>query len=125
MDKKLTVFSLKASAHALCEGGQCNQGQRDGLKFTDITDIATLYGTTCGKSIIKTFTVYTIVLFILSFMIYIICLEYLLSSNLIYRLKTEAINDSSAVCGASCASMKCNMILKTLKRICIVYFIKS
>ena len=56
--KKLTVFSLRASAHALCDGGQCKPGQRDGINCTDITDIATLYGTTYDKSIIKTFTVH-------------------------------------------------------------------
>ena len=84
VDKKLTVFSLKASAHALCEGGQCKPGQRDGLnrtditdiatlyKCTDITDIATLYGTTCDKSIIKTFTVYRIEVFINPLFLYII-----------------------------------------------------
>ena len=37
--QKLTVFTLKASANALCEGGRCNPGQRNGLKCTDITDI--------------------------------------------------------------------------------------
>ena len=51
--KKLAVFTLKASAHALCTEGQCNLGQRNGLSHNDITDIASLYGTTCVKSIIK------------------------------------------------------------------------
>ena len=56
VDKKFTVYTLKAAAHDLCEGGQCNPGQRDGLSRTDITDIETLYGTTCGKNVIQTFT---------------------------------------------------------------------
>ena len=54
VDKNFTVFTLKPSAHKLCEGGKCHPGQRDGLSRTDITDIKTLYGTTCGKNIIQT-----------------------------------------------------------------------
>ena len=65
VDKNFTVFTLKASAHALCDGGRCNPGQRDGLSRADITDIAILYGTTCGKNIIKIFIVYSIDLCIL------------------------------------------------------------
>ena len=60
VDKKFTVYTLKQSAHALCEGGRCNPGQRVGLSRTDISDIATLYGTTCGKNIIQTFAVHKI-----------------------------------------------------------------
>ena len=49
VDKTFTVFTLKPSAHGLCEGGRCNPGQRNGLSRTDITDIKTLYATTCSK----------------------------------------------------------------------------
>ena len=38
LDNNFTVFTLKESAHALCEGAQSTSGQRDG---TDITNIAT------------------------------------------------------------------------------------
>ena len=51
--KKLAVFTLKASAHAFYTEGQCNLGQRNGLSHNDIIDIASLYGSTCGYSIIK------------------------------------------------------------------------
>ena len=51
--QKLTAFTLKSSANALCEGGRCNPGQRNGLKCTDITCILTLYGTTCGQTLLK------------------------------------------------------------------------
>ena len=61
VDKNFTVFTLKPSAHKLCEGGICHPGQRDGLSRTDITDIKTLYGTTCGKNIIQTSTIHKIV----------------------------------------------------------------
>ena len=53
VEKNFTAFTLRASAHALCEGGRCNPGQRNGLSRTDITDIQTLYATTCSKKIIK------------------------------------------------------------------------
>ena len=43
VEKNFTAFTLRASAHALCEGGRCNPGQRIGLSRSDITDIATLY----------------------------------------------------------------------------------
>ena len=55
VDKTFTVFTLKQSAHGLCEGGRCNPGQRNGLSRTDITDIQTLYATTCSKKIIKNY----------------------------------------------------------------------
>ena len=58
VDKNFTLFTLKASAHALCEGGRCNPGQRIGLSRSDVTDIATLYKTTCGKNFIKIFSLY-------------------------------------------------------------------
>ena len=51
-EKNFTAFTLKESAHALCENGRCNPGQRDGLSRRDITDIETLYRTTCSKKII-------------------------------------------------------------------------
>ena len=51
--KNFTVYTLKESAHRLCEGGICHPGQRDGLSRTDISDIKALYGTTCGKNIIQ------------------------------------------------------------------------
>ena len=44
-----TVFTLKPSANALCENGKCTPGQRDGLSKGDISKIATLYRTSCGK----------------------------------------------------------------------------
>ena len=53
VDKNFTVFTLKESAHALCEGAQRSSGQRDGLSHTDITDIATYHGSTCSKKISK------------------------------------------------------------------------
>ena len=53
VDKTFTVLTLKAVAHDLCENGQCHPGQRDRLSRSDVTDIATLYKTTCGKNIIK------------------------------------------------------------------------
>ena len=40
--KKLVVFTLKASAHALCTERQCNLGQRNGLSRNDITILQTL-----------------------------------------------------------------------------------
>ena len=49
VDKTFTVFTLKEEAHALCVGGRCDPGQRDGLSANDIKDIKTLYGTTCGN----------------------------------------------------------------------------
>ena len=64
VDKNFTAFTLKASAHKLCEGGKCHPGQRDGLSRTDITDIKELYGTTCGKNDIRTFIVNKIDLYI-------------------------------------------------------------
>ena len=66
--KNFTVYTLKESAHRLCEGGICHPGQRDGLSRTDITDIKALYGTTCGKSIIKTSTIHKIVLYTNTFL---------------------------------------------------------
>merc|ERR1719400_2156533 len=48
VDKNFTIYTLKPSAHKLCEGGKCNPGQRDGLSRTDITDIKSLYRTTCN-----------------------------------------------------------------------------
>ena len=52
VEKIFTAYTLKDSAHALCENGRCNPGQRDGLSRRDITDIETLYRTTCSKKII-------------------------------------------------------------------------
>ena len=49
VDKTFTVFTLKEEAHALCKGGRCSPGQRDGLSNDDIIDIKTRYKTTCGK----------------------------------------------------------------------------
>ena len=49
VDKTFRVFKLKQEAHELCKHGRCNPGQRDGLSVNDVTDIATLYKTTCGK----------------------------------------------------------------------------
>ena len=49
VDKTFRVFTLKQEAHELCKHGRCNPGQRDGLSVNDVTDIATLYKTTCGK----------------------------------------------------------------------------
>ena len=49
VEKNLTVLILKQSAHDLCEGGQCNPGQRDGLSVNDIKNIQLLYGTNCCK----------------------------------------------------------------------------
>lgn len=56
VDKKFTLYTLRASAHALCEGGRCDPGQRTGLSRSDITDIANLYNTTCGESFMKILT---------------------------------------------------------------------
>ena len=47
--KTFRVLTLKQEAHELCKHGRCNPGQRDGLSVNDVTDIATLYKTTCGK----------------------------------------------------------------------------
>ena len=49
VDKTFRVLTLKPEAHALCKDGRCNPGQRNGLSVNDISDIATLYKTTCGK----------------------------------------------------------------------------
>ena len=57
VNKQFTFFTLKKSAHELC-GGQCEPGQRNGLSPTDITDIASLYKTTCSKNFIKIFSLY-------------------------------------------------------------------
>ena len=51
IDKTFKVFKLKDEAHSLCHGGRCNPGQREGLSRHDISDIATLYQTTCGRKI--------------------------------------------------------------------------
>ena len=48
VDKTFRVFTMKDTAHALCEGGQCRPGQRNGLSPGDISDIATLYKTSCS-----------------------------------------------------------------------------
>ena len=63
VDKNFTIYTLKASAHKLCEGGKCHPGQRDGLSPTDITDIKALYGTTCRKNITQIFSVHKIDLY--------------------------------------------------------------
>ena len=52
-DKHFPVYTLKAAAHDLCENGKCHPGQRDRLSRSDVTDIATLYKTTCGKNIFE------------------------------------------------------------------------
>ena len=52
-DKNFTLYTLKAAAHDLCENGKCHPGQRARLSRSDVTDIATLYKTTCGKNIIE------------------------------------------------------------------------
>ena len=49
INKTFTRFTLKPSAHALCEGNRCNPGQRIGLSSGDINAIATLYNTSCSK----------------------------------------------------------------------------
>ena len=49
VDKTFRVLTLKQEAHELCKDGSCNPGQRNGLSVNDISDIATLYKTTCGK----------------------------------------------------------------------------
>ena len=49
VEKPFTVMTLKQEAHDLCEGGRCTPGQRNGLSANDISDIASLYQTTCGK----------------------------------------------------------------------------
>ena len=49
IDKNFTMFTLKPSAHALCEGDRCNPGQRIGLSSGDIDAIAALYNTSCSK----------------------------------------------------------------------------
>ena len=49
VDKDFRVFTLKDEAHALCSGGRCNPGQRNGLSANDIVDIKVLYGTSCGN----------------------------------------------------------------------------
>ena len=49
VDKTFRVLTLKPEAHALCKDGRCNPGQRNGLSSNDVSDIATLYKTTCGK----------------------------------------------------------------------------
>ena len=53
VDKIFTVFTLKESAHAL-------SGQRDGLSHIDVTNMATSYGSTCGKKISKHIILYTL-----------------------------------------------------------------
>ena len=53
VDKYFTFFTLKPEAHALCEEGRCNPGQRDGLSINDINEIKLLYGTSCGKKIVR------------------------------------------------------------------------
>ena len=53
VDRTFRVFNLKESAHALCNDGRCNPGQRIGLSLNDINDIQALYRTTCGKKIPK------------------------------------------------------------------------
>ena len=49
VNKTFRVLTLKPEAHALCKGGRCNPGQRNGLSVNDVSDIATLYNTFCGK----------------------------------------------------------------------------
>ena len=51
VDKTFTFMTLKQEAHDLCEDGRCTPGQRNGLSANDISDIASLYQTTCGKQI--------------------------------------------------------------------------
>ena len=53
VDKYFTFFTLKPEAHTLCKEGRCNPGQRDGLSINDINDIKILYGTSCGKKIVR------------------------------------------------------------------------
>ena len=53
VDKTFTVLSLNERAHSLCKDGRCKPGQRNGLSPNDITDIATLYQTTCSKLFLK------------------------------------------------------------------------
>ena len=60
VDKNFTVFTLKESAHALCEGAQCSSRQRDGLSRADIIYIATYYGSTCSKKISKHISSYAL-----------------------------------------------------------------
>ena len=49
VDKEFRMFTMKDRAHALCEGRRCRRGQRNGLSPGDISDIATLYSTSCIK----------------------------------------------------------------------------
>jgi len=48
VDKTFRVLTLKQEAHDRCKGGSCNPGQRNGLSVNDISDVATLYKTTCA-----------------------------------------------------------------------------
>ena len=48
-DKEITVLTLNEKAHRLCENGRCSPGQREGLSVNDVSDIAFLYNTSCGK----------------------------------------------------------------------------
>ena len=48
-DKEITVLTLNEKAHRLCENGRCSPGQREGLSINDVSDIAFLYNTSCGK----------------------------------------------------------------------------
>ena len=43
------ILTLRDKAHALCKGGRCEPGQRNGLSSGDISDISTLYKSTCSK----------------------------------------------------------------------------
>lgn len=48
-DRVFNILTLKDAAHALCKGGRCEPGQRNGLSSGDISDISTLYKSTCSK----------------------------------------------------------------------------
>ena len=48
-DRIFKILKLKDEAHALCKGGRCEPGQRNGLSSGDISDISTLYKSTCSK----------------------------------------------------------------------------
>jgi len=47
VERNLTIFTLKQSAHALCQSGRCHPGQRIRLSRGDISAITTLYQTSC------------------------------------------------------------------------------
>ena len=47
VERNFTIFTLKQSAHALCQSGRCHPGQRIRLSRGDISAITTLYQTSC------------------------------------------------------------------------------